>query len=95
MPEQKMSYQERLLLAAQKHADKWNRHGYLDSNGEAYLMATPNEMIEEAETTVAAQAEAIRKAMMHAFESCDINPEVAGTTIDWYIQEYGYIDPKT
>ncbi len=91
MSEQKMSYEERRQKAAQLHVDKWNQRGYLDANGEAYLMATLNEMLEEAETTIAAQAEAIREALWEYLPE-DAIPSIE---IDRYLLEHGYIEPKT
>lgn len=83
MPEQKMTYQERLdSVIKELYYLPVERWGELGEHATAKLI-------------IASQAEAIREAMMHAFESCGIYTEIAKTTIDWYILEYGYIEPKT
>lgn len=97
MPEQKMTYQERFKAAAKKHADRFNQGGRREFAGGPILKNDPEHMMDEAEVTVAAQAEAIRQALMWAYEgdgTCQ-SLESHSNDIDNYLQEHGYVEPKT
>lgn len=94
MPEQKMTYQERLQMAAQKHADKWNNL-VVDSDAGW----TDADCLGDAAVTIAAQAEAIREYFdSMIFPTLNSFPNQVGWAaiqLDAYLLEHGYIEPKT
>lgn len=81
-----MTYAERLKAMAKKHAIKYNTGGRREYAGGPILKNDPEHMMDEAEVTVAAQAEAIREALRDW--GLDEN-------IHNHLQEHGYIEPKT
>jgi hypothetical protein len=98
MPEQKMTYEERLKATAKKHADKYNAGGRREYAGGPLLRNDPEHMMDEAELTVAAQAEAIRKGIRYVNDYYNQIEEAKGAidhVTDTYLLEHGYIEPKT
>lgn len=83
MPEQKMTYQERLKYIAQKHADKWN-----NLVGPPVLGYTDAGCVENAKRIISAQAEAIHEFARICFVAM---PD----KVDIWLQDQGYIEPKT
>lgn len=95
MDNQKMTYQERLQAAGQKHADKWNECIPIGNQ----LICVAENMTDESEVTVSLQTEALRSYFEQ--EVLPTLPDLVGIVdfaqrkFEKYLLEHGYIESKT
>lgn len=86
-----MTYQERRKSTAKRHADRYNAGGRREYAGGPLLRNDPEHMMDEAEVTVAAQAEAIREV----WRKLNGDTIASMSLCEIHLEGHGYIEPKT